>query len=119
MTIQLFLIRPYEIERKQYDDDNDLVRILFSIHDQDNSVIESDSLNMLFLIMNTNKFHNFISNIHKKEFIYLELKLTELLVDLVPFENGTYSLMTGCDETMREGDLSKNEELFTSEIQAH
>lgn len=119
MSIQLFLIRPYEIERKRYDDDNDLVRILFSIHNQDNSVIDANSLNMVFLIMNTNNFDSFISNINKKEFIYLELKLSELLVDLEPFENGTYSLMTGCDETMRDGDLLLNEELFTSEIQAH
>ena len=116
MTIQVFLIKPYELERKAYDDDNDIIRILFSLHEPDHSIIDEGSLNMLFLIKNKNSFTEFVSNVSKKEFFYLELKLTELLVDLEPFENGMYALMTGCDESMREGDIEENVDLFASTI---
>lgn len=118
MSIQVFLVKPYEVERKEYDDNNDLVRVLFNLYDQNHSIVDENSLNMVFLIMNTNHFTEFVSNLHKKEFIYLELQLTQLLVDLEPYENGKYALMTGCDESMRDGDIYSNVEQF-HEIQVN
>lgn len=116
MSLRVFSIKPYEVERKPMnpydkDDNMDLVRILFDLIG-DEEVSEIPRINMLFLMMRQDEFTRFISMLHKKEEITIEQQLTQLLVDLTPFENGKYALYTDCPEYMKDGDISKDPDLF-------